>query len=87
MFQLINGCIECAECRNDIRHGDEFDCYYCGASICGVVYLFMRMTADPANMGTETSGLPDNSRTLQSDTKARAPRRAEALVVGKFFET
>jgi hypothetical protein len=47
----------------------------------------MRMTADPANMGTETSGLPDNSRTLQSDTKARAPRRAEALVVGKFFET
>lgn len=35
MFQLINGCIECAECRNDIRHGDEFDCYYCGASICG----------------------------------------------------
>ena len=52
-----------------------------------VAVLFMRMNADPANMGTETSGLPDNSRTLQSDTKARAPRRAEALVVGKFFET
>jgi hypothetical protein len=51
------------------------------------VYLFMRMNADPANMGTETSALPDNSRTLQSDTKARAPRRAEALVVGKFFQT
>ena len=34
MFQLINGTIECGECRNDIRHGDEFSCYYCGASLC-----------------------------------------------------
>jgi hypothetical protein len=25
-----------------------------------VVYLFMRMNADPANMGTELSGLHDN---------------------------
>jgi hypothetical protein len=34
MFQLINGTIECGECRNDIRHGEEFTCEYCGASIC-----------------------------------------------------
>src|SRR6516165_4868714 len=34
MFQLINGTIECGECRNEIRHGEEFDCQYCAASIC-----------------------------------------------------
>ena len=26
MFQLINGTIECGECRNEILHGEEFDC-------------------------------------------------------------
>ena len=34
MFQLINGCIECAECRNEILYTDEFNCAYCGASLC-----------------------------------------------------
>jgi hypothetical protein len=34
MFQLINGCIECAECRNEILYTDEFNCCYCGASLC-----------------------------------------------------
>lgn len=34
MFQMINGTIECAECRHEIRHGDEFNCQSCGASIC-----------------------------------------------------
>lgn len=34
MFQLINGTIECGECRNEILHGDEFPCNYCGASLC-----------------------------------------------------
>lgn len=34
MFQLINGTIECGECRNQIRHGDEFNCDSCGASLC-----------------------------------------------------
>jgi hypothetical protein len=49
-----------------------------------VVYLFMRMNADQANMGTELSGLPDNNRTLQSGTKTRGRR---ALVAVKFFQT
>jgi len=35
MFQLINGTIECGECRNEILHGEEFDCEYCSASLCG----------------------------------------------------
>ena len=34
MFQLINGTIECGQCRHDIRHGDEFNCTTCGASLC-----------------------------------------------------
>jgi len=34
MSQLINGCIECEECRNEIRYGDEFNCVYCGSSLC-----------------------------------------------------
>jgi hypothetical protein len=34
MFQLINGTIECGECRNEILHGEEFDCEYCSASLC-----------------------------------------------------
>lgn len=34
MFQLINGCIECAECRNEILYTDEFTCSYCRASLC-----------------------------------------------------
>jgi hypothetical protein len=34
MFQYINGTIECGECRHDIRHGDEFNCFTCGASLC-----------------------------------------------------
>lgn len=34
MFQMINGTIECAECRHEILHGDEFNCHHCGASIC-----------------------------------------------------
>jgi hypothetical protein len=34
MFQLINGCIECAECRNEILYTDEFNCSNCGASLC-----------------------------------------------------
>lgn len=34
MFQLINGTIECGQCRHEIRHGDEFICNYCGASLC-----------------------------------------------------
>jgi hypothetical protein len=34
MFQLINGTIECGECRNEILHGAEFDCEYCSASLC-----------------------------------------------------
>jgi hypothetical protein len=34
MFQLMNGCIECAECRNEILYTDEFNCSYCGASLC-----------------------------------------------------
>jgi hypothetical protein len=34
MFQLINGCIECAECRNEILYTDEFNCAYCGVSLC-----------------------------------------------------
>jgi hypothetical protein len=34
MFQYINGTIECGECRHDIRHGEEFNCSTCGASLC-----------------------------------------------------
>ena len=34
MAQLMNGTIECAECRNEIRYVDEFNCSYCGASLC-----------------------------------------------------
>lgn len=34
MFQLINGTIECGQCRHEIRHGDEFVCSTCGASLC-----------------------------------------------------
>jgi hypothetical protein len=34
MFQLINGSIECAECRREIRYSDEFTCLHCGASVC-----------------------------------------------------
>jgi predicted amidophosphoribosyltransferase len=34
MFQLINGTIECGGCRREIRHGDEFSCALCGASLC-----------------------------------------------------
>lgn len=34
MFQFINGTIECGECRHEIRHGDEFNCSTCGASLC-----------------------------------------------------
>ncbi len=34
MFQLINGAIECGQCRREIRHGDEFVCCSCGASLC-----------------------------------------------------
>jgi len=38
MFQLINGCIECAECRNEILYTDEFNCSYCGVSLCDSCY-------------------------------------------------
>src|SRR5687768_4698310 len=34
MAQLMNGTVECAECRNEIRYADEFNCSYCGASLC-----------------------------------------------------
>jgi hypothetical protein len=34
MTQLVNGSIECAECRREIRYADEFNCSYCGASLC-----------------------------------------------------
>jgi hypothetical protein len=34
MSQLMNGAIECEDCRNEIRYDDEFDCAYCGASLC-----------------------------------------------------
>ena len=34
MFQLINGTIECGQCRHEIRHGDEFVCFTCGTSLC-----------------------------------------------------
>jgi hypothetical protein len=34
MFQLVNGTIECGECRHEIRHGDEFSCLTCGTSLC-----------------------------------------------------
>lgn len=34
MAQLMNGAIECAECRHEIRYADEFNCSYCGASLC-----------------------------------------------------
>ncbi|HEU5464085.1 MAG TPA: hypothetical protein VFV82_08130 [Candidatus Binatia bacterium] len=40
MFQLINGTIECGECRHDIRHGDEFTCRYCGTSLCDGCVLY-----------------------------------------------
>jgi len=40
MFQLINGTIECGECRNDIRNGDEFTCQYCSASLCSQCILY-----------------------------------------------
>ena len=40
MFQLINGTIECGECRNEIRHGDEFNCQACGASLCDSCLLY-----------------------------------------------
>ena len=34
MFQLINGTIECGECRNEILHGEEFNCPFCAVSLC-----------------------------------------------------
>jgi hypothetical protein len=34
MFQFVNGAIECAECRKEIRHSEEFTCAYCEASLC-----------------------------------------------------
>jgi hypothetical protein len=34
MSQVVNGCVECAKCRNEIRYADEFNCSYCGASLC-----------------------------------------------------
>jgi hypothetical protein len=34
MSQLLNGSIECEECRNEIRYAEEFNCSYCGASLC-----------------------------------------------------
>jgi hypothetical protein len=34
MFQLINGTIECGECRNEILHGEEFNCPFCDVSLC-----------------------------------------------------
>lgn len=40
MFQLINGTIECGECRHDIRHGDEFTCRHCGTSLCDGCVLY-----------------------------------------------
>jgi hypothetical protein len=40
MFQLINGTIECGECRSEILHGDEFNCSTCGASLCEGCLLY-----------------------------------------------
>jgi hypothetical protein len=34
MAQLMNGSIECAECKHEIRYVEEFNCSYCGVSLC-----------------------------------------------------
>jgi len=40
MFQLINGTIECGQCRHEIRHGEEFNCSTCDTSLCEGCLLY-----------------------------------------------